>query len=137
MYNADRPGADVMLPITQKQRQKRQQNLSTALAYYSVLRDAGLRGVGVGVRGGSVILSVGATPILKITPKAIYLLSDDPNVARLADQLRITIACAICGPGATLHFRGPGRDRRMYRRAGFTVINDNISARVGRFVLGL
>jgi hypothetical protein len=136
MYNGSQPAA--MLPITHNQRQKQQQHLSVALAYYSILRNSGVvNGLNVGVRGGRIVLSSGPTPLIKITSRAIHVLSNDPAAAQLAERLCIEIACAVCGPGATLHFCGSARDRRMYRRAGFTVINGNISARLGRFVLGL
>lgn len=127
-----------MLPITRKQRQKRQQNLSAVIAYYHILRNSGVvNGLNVEVRGGRIILFSGATPLVKITSGAIHPLSNDSAAAQLAERLCIEIACAVCGPGATLHFRGPVRDRRMYRRAGFTVINNNMSARFRHFVLGL
>lgn len=129
-----------MIAITYKQRQQRQQDLSYALAYYGLLRNSGMTirtGMSVSLRGGAVYLSDASTPLLKITPRGVVPLTDDPAVIQAALQLTIQIAIALYGRGATLPIQASFSERRAFRRAGFTVINDNLSARAGRFLLGL
>jgi hypothetical protein len=121
-----------MIPITHKQRQWKQQDLSYALAYYSLLRNSGMTigtGITVGVRGGAVYLSDASAPLLKITPRGVVPLTNDPAMIQAALQLTIQLAIALYGRGATLPIQASFSERRAFRRAGFTVINDNLTAR--------
>ena len=127
-----------MIAITHKQRQQRRQDLSYAFAYYGFLRNSPIvANLRLGMRGGAVYLSDRSAPLLKITPRGVVPLTDDPAVIQAALQLTIQIAIALYGRGATLPIQASFSERRAFRRAGFTVINNNISARAGRFLLGL
>jgi len=127
-----------MIAITHKQRQRRQQDLSYALAYYAFFHDRRMiHGFRVGVSGGAVFLGNGSAPLLKITPRGVVPMTTDPAVIQAALLLTIQLAIARYGHGATLPLRASSSDRRAFRRAGFTVINDNLSAHAGRFLLGL
>jgi hypothetical protein len=127
-----------MIAITHKQRQQKQHDLSYALAYYGFLHDRRMiHGFRVGVRGGAVYLSDASQPLLKITPRGVVPLTNDPAIIQTALQLTIHLAIARYGHGATLPITASWSERRAFRRAGFTVINNNLSARAGRFLLRL
>src|SRR4051794_33604192 len=125
------------MPITKRGRQ----NLSTALAYYYFLHNNRMiTGFQASVRGSKVILSDGAKPLLEISAGGVNSLAYDPYDPAFYDaarKLTIRLALARYGHGTTLAVQGSWGDRRAYRRAGFKLINDNVSARVGRFILGL
>ena len=125
------------MPVSQR-KQRRQQNLSTALAYYYFLHNNRMiTGFHVGVRGGKVILSNGTTPLLEISARGIRSLTDDPAFYDAPRMLMIQLTLAKYGRGATIAVTGSWGDRRAYRRAGFNVINNNMTARIGRFALSL
>src|SRR3954471_10813839 len=123
------------MPMSQR-KQRRQQRLSTALAYYHFLHNNRMiTGFHAGVRGGKVILSNGTTPLLEISARGIRPLTADPAFYDAARNLVIQLTLAMYGRGATLLVSGSWGDRRAYRRAGFNVINNSIPARIGRFAL--
>jgi hypothetical protein len=93
-----------------------------------------IAGLQAGVRGGKVILSNGTTPLLEISARGISPLTNDPALVNAARTLTIQLALAMYGQGETLAVSGSWGDRRAYRRAGFNVINNNMTARVGRFI---
>src|SRR3954447_4629383 len=125
------------MPMSQG-KQRRQQRLSTALAYYHFLHNNRMiTGFHVGVRRGKVILGNGTTPLLEISARGIRPLTNDPAFYDAARTLMIQLTLAMYGYGATLAFSGSWGERRAYRRAGFKVINTSIPARVGRFMLAL
>jgi hypothetical protein len=125
------------MPITQRGRQR----LAAATANYFLLKDnLMIAGLQASVRGSKIILSNGTTPLVEITASSVNSLAYDPfnpDIYNAARTLSILLATKMYRQGATLAIRGSLADRRAYRRAGFKVINDNVSARVGRFFLGL
>lgn len=117
--------------------QKRSQRRTAAILNYQFfVTNRLITGFEVGVQGGSVILSDGEKPLLEITSNGVRTLTDDPAFIDGARELNVRLAVVMYGRGATIPLRGSWADRRAFRRAGFRVINNNLSARFGRFVLG-
>ena len=117
--------------------QKRSQRRAAAVLNYQFFAaNRMITGFEVSVRGRSVILSDGEKPLLEITSKGVRSLTDDPAFIDGARELNVRLAVAMYRPGASIPLRGSWADRRAFRRAGFRVINNNLSARFGRFVLG-
>jgi hypothetical protein len=104
-----------------------------------------IHGFDVAVHGGRVYLTDGAKPVaknlLKITAQGIVPLVDDYETRLRAHKfaLHIAIQNAVARyvPGTTFAVRGSRSDRPAFRDAGFRVISNNLSARAGRFILGL
>src|ERR1700759_1484414 len=118
-------------------RQKRSQRRATAVLNYQFFAtNRMITGFEASVRGGSMILRDGEKPLLEITSRGIRSLTDDPAFIDGARELNVRLAVAMYRPGASIPLRGSWADRRAFRRAGFRVINTNLSARFGRFVLG-